>query len=156
MRFVERFRYDGRVFLPKSAVVQRSGRTRPVAVKRAKRPARVPLLRLLREMDAEDATAAPDSPAFTFIDLFAGIGGLRLGFENIGGKCLFTSEWDANCQKTYALNFPDDHEIAGDIREYSENPDLVPRHDVLPLAFRVSRFRSRAFPRKTRLDEGSI
>ncbi len=44
---------------------------------------------------------------------------------------MFTSEWDANAQKTYALNFPDNHPIAGDIREYSKDPDLIPEHDVL-------------------------
>ena len=53
---------------------------------------------------------------FTFIDLFAGIGGLRKGFESIGGRCVFTSEWDKYSQKTYAQNFPDNHPIAGDIR----------------------------------------
>ena len=42
---------------------------------------------------------------FTFIDLFAGIGGLRLPFEEIGGKCVFTSEWDAYANRTYAENF---------------------------------------------------
>ena len=53
----------------------------------------------------------------TFIDLFAGIGGLRLGFEAIGGECLFTCEWDRYSQKTYRANFPGDaHEIASDIR----------------------------------------
>jgi DNA (cytosine-5)-methyltransferase 1 len=74
-------------------------------------------------------------PAFRFIDLFAGIGGLRIGFESIGGRCVFTSEWDENAQKTYALNFPDNHLIAGDIREYSKDPDLVPEHDVLLAGF---------------------
>lgn len=74
--------------------------------------------------------------AFRFAELFAGIGGLRLGFESIGGKCVFTSEWDSYCQKTYKLNFPDDdHEISGDIREFSKNPALVPRHDVLLAGF---------------------
>jgi DNA (cytosine-5)-methyltransferase 1 len=68
---------------------------------------------------------------FRFIDLFAGIGGLRLGFESIGGHCVFTSEWDANAQKTYALNFPDNHPIGGDIREYSKEPERIPEHDVL-------------------------
>ncbi len=72
---------------------------------------------------------------FTFIDLFAGIGGLRLGFEAIGGKCVFTSEWDAWCNKTYALNFPDDHKIEGDIREFSKNPGKVVKHDVLLAGF---------------------
>ena len=43
----------------------------------------------------------------TFIDLFAGIGGTRLGFERAGAKCIFTSEWDKDCQKTYEANFGD-------------------------------------------------
>jgi DNA (cytosine-5)-methyltransferase 1 len=61
---------------------------------------------------------ANDEARFTFIDLFAGIGGVRKGFEQAGGTCVFTSEWDSYCQKTYRANFPDDdHEIAGDIRE---------------------------------------
>ena len=42
---------------------------------------------------------------FTFIDLFAGIGGIRMGFENAGGECVFTSEWDESAQKTYQANF---------------------------------------------------
>lgn len=42
---------------------------------------------------------------FTFIDLFAGIGGTRIGFERAGGKCVFTSEWDEECKKTYQANF---------------------------------------------------
>ena len=42
---------------------------------------------------------------FTFIDLFAGIGGIRLGFEAQGGQCVFSSEWDSAAQETYAANF---------------------------------------------------
>ncbi len=69
-------------------------------------------------------------PDFTFIDLFAGIGGMRLGFEAVGGKCVFTSEWDAYSNKTYRANFPDDeHEIAGDITKI--DADEIPDHDVL-------------------------
>jgi DNA (cytosine-5)-methyltransferase 1 len=56
-------------------------------------------------------------PKFTFIDLFAGIGGFRKGFEAHGGECIFTCEWDAYAQQTYRANFPDSHEIAGDINE---------------------------------------
>ena len=52
---------------------------------------------------------------FTFVDLFAGIGGLRMAFEEHGGECIFTSEWDEYCQKTYLANFRVDHELAGDI-----------------------------------------
>ena len=44
-------------------------------------------------------------PEFTFIDLFAGIGGIGRGFEAVGGRCVFTSEWDKYCQKTYLANF---------------------------------------------------
>ncbi|WP_281405409.1 DNA (cytosine-5-)-methyltransferase [Cohaesibacter sp. CAU 1516] len=77
---------------------------------------------------------------FRFIDLFAGIGGLRVGFENIGGKCVFTSEWDKYAQETYRKNFPDDesHVFAGDIREYSESDEAlarIPAHDVLLAGF---------------------
>lgn len=71
---------------------------------------------------------------FTFIDLFAGIGGLRRGFESIGGRCVFTSEWDKYSQKTYAANFPnDDHEINGDITKV--NVVDIPAHDVLLAGF---------------------
>jgi DNA (cytosine-5)-methyltransferase 1 len=74
-------------------------------------------------------------PWFKFIDLFAGIGGLRRGFESIGGSCVFTSEWDAYSRKTYAANFPINHEFAGDIREYSADPSRIPSHDVLLAGF---------------------
>jgi len=72
---------------------------------------------------------------FRFIDLFAGIGGLRLGFQSIGGHCVFTSEWDTKAQETYARNFRDNHPIGGDIREYSADPDKIPEHDVLLAGF---------------------
>lgn len=74
-------------------------------------------------------------PAFRFIDLFAGIGGLRLGFEGIGGRCVFTSEWDRYSQQTYAVNFPDNHQVRGDVREFSAKPSLVPEHDLLLAGF---------------------
>ena len=71
------------------------------------RPAsRQPALKLIRgDKDSEPAD-------FTFIDLFAGIGGLRRGFESIGGRCVFTSEWDKYSQKTYRANFPADEVVA--------------------------------------------
>jgi DNA (cytosine-5)-methyltransferase 1 len=85
---------------------------------------------------ANGRVRASDVPAgFTFIDLFAGIGGLRLGFQSIGGRCVFTSEWDRRCQETYARNFPDNHPITGDIREFSSNPEKIPEHDVLLAGF---------------------
>jgi DNA (cytosine-5)-methyltransferase 1 len=80
---------------------------------------------------------ARGEPAFRFIDLFAGIGGLRLGFEAIGGSCVFTSEWDKFSQATYCRNFPDgdDHVMAGDIRPYAAKPQLIPIFDVLLAGF---------------------
>lgn len=72
---------------------------------------------------------------FTFIDLFAGIGGLRRGFESIGGRCVFTSEWDKYAQVTYHANYRDNRPVEGDIRAFSANPDLVPDHDVLLAGF---------------------
>ena len=73
------------------------------------------------------------NPDFTFIDLFAGIGGIRKGFESVGGECIFTSEWDEYARRTYRANFPDDHEITGDITNV-EAADIPP-HDVLLAGF---------------------
>lgn len=80
---------------------------------------------------------------FQFIDLFAGIGGIRLGFENAGGSCVFTSEWDKFSKKTYAANFgevPD-----GDITKIAATD--IPEHDVLLAGFPCQAF-SRAGLRK--------
>ncbi|TAF73703.1 MAG: DNA (cytosine-5-)-methyltransferase [Bacteroidetes bacterium] len=67
------------------------------------------------------------NPKFKFIDLFAGIGGIRLAFQNLGGKCVFTSEWDTYSKKTYDANFG---EIPfGDITKITENE--IPDHDIL-------------------------
>jgi DNA (cytosine-5)-methyltransferase 1 len=77
---------------------------------------------------------APDDFDFRFIDLFAGIGGIRRGFDAAGGKCVFTSEWDTYAQKTYKANYPDDdHQIRGDITEIEA--DEIPDHDVLLAGF---------------------
>lgn len=70
---------------------------------------------------------------FTFIDLFAGIGGLRLAMESIGGHCVFTSEWDKYARFTYEANFRDNREIAGDIREI--HAEDIPEHTVLCAGF---------------------
>lgn len=70
-----------------------------------------------------------EQPSFRFIDLFAGIGGTRLGFESAGGSCVFTSEWDRFACQTYRANHSDDHEIAGDITKVQ--PSDVPDHDIL-------------------------
>lgn len=75
--------------------------------------------------------AAP-SGQFSFIDLFAGIGGFRKGFEQAGGTCVFTSEWDRYSQITYRANYGDE-EIHGDITTISAHD--IPEHDVLLAGF---------------------
>ena len=72
---------------------------------------------------------------FTFIDLFAGIGGIRTAFEKHGGRCVFTSEWDPYAKKTYTANFHDgpDHVFADDITKVQAED--VPDHDVLLAGF---------------------
>lgn len=68
---------------------------------------------------------------FKMIDLFAGIGGIRLGFESIGGECVFTSEWDGPAQKTYQTNF---EELPyGDITKVQ--PEEIPSFDILLAGF---------------------
>ena len=72
---------------------------------------------------------------FRFIDLFAGIGGLRRGFDALGGRCVFTSEWNNYARPTYLANYVDhnDHLFVGDIREI-DCAD-IPAHDLLLAGF---------------------
>lgn len=68
---------------------------------------------------------------FTFIDLFAGIGGMRLAYEAVGGRCVYSNEWNKYCQQTYFANFgelPD-----GDITKVNEYE--IPNHDILVAGF---------------------
>lgn len=74
-----------------------------------------------------------NNASFTFIDLFAGIGGIRMAFEGIGGHCVFTSEWDSYAQKSYAENYPGGHQINGDITQVDAAD--IPDHDVLLAGF---------------------
>lgn len=90
--------------------------------------------------------------AFRFVDLFAGIGGIRHGFEAIGGQCVFTSEWNKHAVRTYKANWycdPAEHRFNADIRDVtlSHQPDIsdreaqehirasIPQHDVLLAGF---------------------
>jgi DNA (cytosine-5)-methyltransferase 1 len=73
----------------------------------------------------------PKNPSFKFIDLFAGIGGFRMAFQNLNGKCVFTSEWNKFSQKTYEANYG---EVPfGDITKVNESN--IPDHDVLLAGF---------------------
>jgi len=74
---------------------------------------------------------SPALPKFTFIDLFAGIGGFRLALQNLGGLCVFSSEWDKFAQKTYEANFGEVPH--GDITQIDAN--TISNHDVLCAGF---------------------
>lgn len=84
----------------------------------------------LRDLLQQPALNALDgNHSFRFIDLFAGIGGIRMGFEAHGGECVFTSEWNGFSKKTYIENYGDHHPFVGDIVPYPAED--VPDHDVL-------------------------
>lgn len=84
---------------------------------------------------------------FTYVDLFAGIGGIRRGFDEARGKCVFTSEYDKYAVKTYLANYHCDHDVYGDIREITQPEGMtkkqarnhirksIPDHDVLLAGF---------------------
>ncbi|MFN3069807.1 DNA (cytosine-5-)-methyltransferase [Serratia sp. J2] len=91
-----------------------------------------PVLRNLL-MQSPPPVVKGDSQSFRFIDLFAGIGGVRLGFEAQGGECVFTSEWNDFSKKTYIENYGDHHPFIGDIVPYPAED--VPDHDVLLAGF---------------------
>lgn len=80
----------------------------------------------------------PQNPTFKFIDLFAGIGGFRLALQNLGGKCIYTSEWDIAAKKTYRVNFGE--MPFGDItKEYTKN--YIPeKFDILCAGFPCQAF----------------
>lgn len=74
---------------------------------------------------------AASSDSFKFIDLFAGIGGMRIAFENAGGKCVYSNEWNKYSQQTYFANFGEMPE--GDITQV--NAEDIPDHDILVAGF---------------------
>ena len=119
---------------------------------------RVDWLKIDKLREVANARCPDDRPeGFRFIDLFAGIGGLRLPFEEIGGRCVFTSEWDRFCKETYTANFPEpadsEHEFVGDIREYAANPGTVPVHDVLLAGFPCQPFSIAGVSKKNALGQ---
>ena len=83
------------------------------------------------------------TPSFTFIELFAGIGGFRLGCEAAGGQCLFACEIDRNARATYQSNFWDRPVFVGhDVRAFSQYPRFVKPHDLLTAGFPCQPFSS--------------
>ncbi|MDF7658636.1 DNA (cytosine-5-)-methyltransferase [Erwiniaceae bacterium L1_54_6] len=73
------------------------------------------------------------APAFQFVDLFAGIGGIRRGFEQIGGQCVFTSEWNKEAVRTYKANHycdPQTHRFNSDIRQVTQPAGLSDEQEI--------------------------
>jgi DNA (cytosine-5)-methyltransferase 1 len=89
--------------------------------------------KILNVLESRPLVRPITAPQFTFIDLFAGIVGLRRGFEAAGGECIFTSECDKYAQQTYRANFGAEHPIVGDIVQIPS--ERIPKHDVLLAGF---------------------
>ena len=85
----------------------------------------------LERLDHRVFRLRPLTKQFTFIDLFAGIGGMRLAFEKAGGRCVFSSEWDESACKTYEANFAE--KPHGDIHKIQSSE--IPDHDILLAGF---------------------
>lgn len=85
----------------------------------------------VRQLLQRDAKNKNFEASFTFIDLFAGIGGMRLAFDSAGGRCLYSNEWNKYCQQTYFANFGDQPD--GDITKVEASD--IPDHDVLVAGF---------------------
>ncbi len=81
---------------------------------------------------------APENPKFTFIDLFAGIGGFRIAMQELGGKCVYSSEFDANAQKTYLANYGE--MPFGDITKESTKSYIPQKFDILCAGFPCQAF----------------
>lgn len=81
---------------------------------------------------------SPEKPKFTFIDLFAGIGGFRVAMQNLGGKCIFSSEWDSAAQRTYFANYGD--MPFGDITSEETKSYIPDNFDVLCAGFPCQAF----------------
>ncbi len=86
------------------------------------------IIQFLKQQKKENALTDAE---FTFIDLFAGIGGMRLAFESVGGQCVYSNEWNKYSQQTYYANFGDQPD--GDITKIDE--DDIPDHDILVAGF---------------------
>lgn len=96
-------------------------------------------------------TTKPEESEFSFIDLFAGIGGLRLAFEEAGGSCVYSNEWDKYCQQTYFANFGEQPD--GDITKVDENS--IPDHDILLAGFPCQPFSIAGISKKKSLGKAT-
>ena len=86
---------------------------------------------IMQMLGRQKNEATPHNAEFTFIDLFAGIGGMRIAFEQAGGHCVYSNEWNKYCQQTYFANFGDQPD--GDITKV--DAETIPNHDILVAGF---------------------
>ena len=86
---------------------------------------------IIQFLKQQNKDVAPSDADFTFIDLFAGIGGMRLAYESAGGHCVYSNEWNKYSQQTYFANFGEQPD--GDITKVDENS--IPNHDILVAGF---------------------
>ncbi len=86
---------------------------------------------IMQFLKMKNKDSVPTDSGFTFIDLFAGIGGMRLAYEKNGGHCVYSNEWNKYSQQTYFANFGEQPE--GDITQVDENQ--IPDHDILVAGF---------------------
>ena len=94
------------------------------------------LTEIAKAANAPKVMVTPTVSVYRFIR--TGIGGFRKAFDAIGGKCVFTSEWDKACRTTYQANYVSDHLVEGDIREFTRDEaslEKIPAHDVLVAGF---------------------
>ena len=86
---------------------------------------------LMQFLTRELRESVPENAGFTFIDLFAGIGGMRIAYEKAGGHCVYSNEWNKYSQQTYFANFGEQPD--GDITKV--NAETIPDHDILVAGF---------------------
>lgn len=127
-----------RAIFPQEAIAERLGRDIRTIRRWEKGEVKAPKIAItaLKEMLISAPWTVREETSlekFTFIDLFAGIGGTRIGFESAGGRCIFTSEWNKYACQTYRTNHSDNHQIAGDITQL--DAATIPDHDILVAGF---------------------
>ena len=100
------------------------------------KPSKSKLAKILELHEEAPFRDENNNPKFRFIDLFAGIGGIRLPFQQLGGECVFSSEWDKFAQRTYAANYGE--VPSGDITQIVASD--IPDHDILMGGFPCQSF----------------
>lgn len=105
----------------------------------------------IRQLLNRNNTQVTSGQLFSFIDLFAGIGGMRIAFESVGGHCVYSNEWNKYCQQTYFANFGEQPD--GDITKVGEYS--IPDHDILVAGFPCQPFSIAGVSKKNSLGKAT-